>query len=129
VGFCFGGRHVYFAFSPENLRLGKAIEAFTRPDRAVIGVRDARAREIATELFRPITDRLEWMGVESAEMTKHAVNAFLAASVTFINELAALCEQVGADAKDVERGLKTERRIGPAAYLSQGAAFTGGTLA
>ena len=53
------------------------------------------------------------MSVESAEMTKHAINAFLATSVTFINELAALCEQSGADAKEVERGLKTERRIGP----------------
>jgi UDPglucose 6-dehydrogenase len=123
------GRTVSFAVSPENLRLGKAIEVFTQPDRVVIGVRDARAKGIAAELFRPITDRIEWMGVESAEMTKHAVNAFLAASVTFINELASLCEQVGADAKEVERGLKTEQRIGPKAYLSPGAAFAGGTLA
>jgi UDPglucose 6-dehydrogenase len=69
------------------------------------------------------------MGVESAEMTKHAINAFLATSVTFINEIAALCEQSGADAKDVERGLKTEQRIGPGAYLGPGAAFAGGTLA
>jgi UDPglucose 6-dehydrogenase len=69
------------------------------------------------------------MSVESAEMTKHAINAFLATSVTFINELAGICEQVGADAKEVERGLKTESRIGPKAYLSPGAAFAGGTLA
>jgi UDPglucose 6-dehydrogenase len=69
------------------------------------------------------------MSVESAEMTKHAVNAFLATSVTFINELAALCERVGADAKEVERGLKTETRIGPHAYLGPGGAFAGGTLA
>ena len=69
------------------------------------------------------------MSVESAEMTKHAINAFLATSVTFINELAALCEASGADAKDVERGLKSEQRIGPSAYLSPGAAFAGGTLA
>ena len=60
------------------------------------------------------------MSVESAEMTKHALNAFLATSVSFINELAALCEQVGADAKEVERGLKSEARIGPRAYLSPG---------
>src|SRR5262249_54692171 len=71
----------------------------------------------------------EWMSVESAEMTKHALNAFLATSVTFINELARLCEVVGADAKEVERGLKSEGRIGPRAYLSPGAAFAGGTLA
>ncbi len=62
-------------------------------------------------------------------MTKHAINAFLATSVTFINELAAFCEQSGADAKEVERGLKTETRIGPRAYLSPGGAFAGGTLA
>jgi UDPglucose 6-dehydrogenase len=70
-----------------------------------------------------------WMSVESAEMTKHALNAFLATSVTFINEIAALCERVGADAAEVERGLKSEARIGPKAYLSPGGAFAGGTLA
>jgi len=67
--------------------------------------------------------------VESAEMTKHAINAFLATSVTFANEIAAICELVGADAKEVERGLKTEARIGPKAYLSPGGPFAGGTLA
>jgi UDPglucose 6-dehydrogenase len=122
-------RGVVFAAAPENLRLGRAIETFTQPDRVVVGVDNPRAREIAARLFAPITDRIEWMSVASAEMTKHAVNAFLATSVTFINELAALCEPTGADAKEVERGLKTERRIGPAAYLSPGGAFAGGTLA
>ncbi len=82
-----------------------------------------------TELFSPFCTRLEWMSLESAEMTKHALNAFLATSVTFINEVARLCEEVGADAKEVERGLKSEGRIGPRAYLSPGAAFAGGTLA
>jgi hypothetical protein len=69
------------------------------------------------------------MSVESAEMTKHAVNTFLATSVTFINEIAALCEETGADAGEVARGLKSESRIGPRAYLGPGAAFAGGTLA
>ena len=123
------GRTVSFACSPENLRLGKAIEVFTNPDRVIVGVRDAHARARVQALLQPITDRIEWMSVESAEMTKHAVNAFLATSVTFINELAALCERTGADAKEVERGLRTERRIGPHAYLSPGGAFAGGTLA
>jgi UDPglucose 6-dehydrogenase len=123
------GRTVSFACSPENLRLGKAIEVFTRPDRVIAGVRDDRARQRITEALAPITDRIEWMSVESAEMTKHAVNAFLATSVTFINELANLCERAGADAREVERGLKTERRIGPQAYVSPGGAFAGGTLA
>src|SRR4051794_3059192 len=123
------GRRVGFAYSPENLRLGKAIEVFTHPDRVVVGVRSAEDRDSIAALLKPFTDRIEWMSVESAEMTKHALNAFLATSVTFINEIATLCEQVGADASEVERGLKTEARIGPKAYLSPGGAFAGGTLA
>ncbi len=123
------GRTVAFACSPENLRLGKAIDVFMHPDRVVLGVREAWARERLQALLAPITDRLEWMSIESAEMTKHAINAFLATSVTFINEIATLCEQAGADARDVERGLKTEKRIGPGAYLGPGGAFAGGTLA
>ena len=124
-----GGRTVGFACSPENLRLGRAIDVFTHPDRVVAGVRSAADRPKMAELFRPFTDHIEWMSVESAEMTKHALNAFLATSVTFINEIAAICEQVGADGAEVERGLKSEARIGPKAYLSPGGAFAGGTLA
>lgn len=123
------GAAISFACSPENLRLGKAIAVFTSPDRVVVGVRTPRAREVLAALWAPITDRIEWMSVESAEMTKHAVNAFLATSVTFINELAAVAERYGADAREVERGLKSERRIGPSAYVSPGGAFAGGTLA
>ena len=98
-----------FACSPENLRLGKAIEVFTqsRPHRGR-DARRARSRPFETRCSRPIHRRIEWMSVESAEMTKHAINAFLATSVTFTNELATLCEAVGADAKEVERGLKSE---------------------
>ena len=118
-----------FAALPENLRLGKAIEVFTKPDRVVAGVRDDRDRERVARLLAPFTDRIEWMSVESAEMTKHALNAFLATSVAFINEIATICEAVGADAKEVERGLKSESRIGPRAYLGPGGAFAGGTLA
>ncbi len=127
------GRNVRFAYSPENLRLGKAMDGFLSPDRIVVGLRDPAEPEGSalrlTELFGALADRIVWMGVESAEMTKHAVNAFLATSVTFINEVARLCEAVGADAGEVERGLKTEARIGPKAYLGPGAAFAGGTLA
>jgi UDPglucose 6-dehydrogenase len=123
------GRLVRFGYSPENLRLGKAIAAFTHPDRVVVGVRSSADRETVTTMLRPFTERIEWMSVESAEMTKHALNAFLATSVTFINEIASVCEQVGADASEVERGLKSESRVGPKAYLSPGSAFAGGTLA
>jgi UDPglucose 6-dehydrogenase len=118
-----------FACSPENLRLGKALDVFLHPDRIVVGVRADRDRERIRHLLEPITDRVVWMSVESAEMTKHAINAFLATSVVFANEIASVCELVGADAKEVERGLKTETRIGPKAYLAPGGAFAGGTLA
>lgn len=125
----FPKKSVAFACSPENLRLGKAIEVFTQPDRVVMGVDSEAAKGKVTQLLEPITSKIEWMTIESAEMTKHALNAFLATSVTFINELATLCEKVGADASQVERGLKTEVRIGPKAYLKPGSAFAGGTLA
>lgn len=118
-----------FAVSPENLRLGKALEIFSRPDRVIVGCRDERAKAQLTQLFAPFTSDIVWMRPESAEMTKHALNSFLALSITFMNELARLCERMGADAKEVERGLKSESRIGPKAYLSPGAAFAGGTLA
>jgi UDPglucose 6-dehydrogenase len=118
-----------FACSPENLRLGKALDVFLKPDRIVVGVREDWACAKLKKLLVPITDRIEWMSVESAEMTKHAINAFLATSVTFANEIASICEMVGADAKEVERGLKTELRIGSKAYVSPGGPFAGGTLA
>jgi len=125
----FPDRAVTFAYSPENLRLGKAIDVFLYPDRIVVGTRQEAGRDRIGTLLQPITNHIEWMSVESAEMTKHAINAFLALSVTFANEIATLCEAVGADAKEVERGLKSESRIGPKAYLGPGAAFAGGTLA
>ena len=122
-------KNIRFAYSPENLRLGKSLDVFLHPDRVIIGVRRQEDREILNRLLGPITDNILWMGVESAEMTKHAINAFLGMSITFINEIASICENIGADAHEVEAGLKSETRIGPAAYLSPGAAFAGGTLA
>lgn len=120
---------VTFACSPENLRLGKAIDSFMKPTRVVAGVRSETDREKLTRALEPISTNIEWMSVESAEMTKHALNAFLATSVAFINEIAVVCEATGADAKEVERALKSDPRIGPRAYLSPGGAFAGGTLA
>jgi UDPglucose 6-dehydrogenase len=122
-------RGLHFAVSPENLRLGKALACFRQPERIIVGCRDEHTRAVLRQLLHPLCANLVWMSVESAEMTKHAINAFLATSVTFINELSRICEAVGADAKEVERGLKSEGRIGPKAYLSPGAAFAGGTLA
>lgn len=123
------GEKCYFACSPENLRLGTALDVFLNPDRLIVGVKDQNTKKFFLPLFSSITPKLEWMKTESAEVTKHAINSFLATSICFANEIASICEHVGADAKEVERGLKTERRIGPKAYLSPGKAFSGGTLA
>jgi UDPglucose 6-dehydrogenase len=120
---------VSFAYSPENLRLGEALQVFLRPDRIVVGVRAERDRALVAKLFAPISENIVWMSPESAEMTKHAINGFLATSVTFMNEIAAICERVGADAREVERGLRTESRIGSRAYVTPGTGFAGGTLA
>ncbi|MBF0277217.1 MAG: UDP-glucose/GDP-mannose dehydrogenase family protein [SAR324 cluster bacterium] len=118
-----------FACSPENLRLGKALEIFKNPDRIVIGIRDEKSRPLLQSVLEKFSNQLIWMSIESAEMTKHAINSFLALSVAFANELAGLCEATGANAHEVVRGLKSESRIGPRAYLAPGGAFAGGTLA
>jgi UDPglucose 6-dehydrogenase len=118
-----------FACSPENLRLGKAIATFEKPDRIIVGLRNNARRSLSQELFKPFTSQVLFMRTESAEMVKHALNSFLALSITFINEIARLCEQVGADAQEVSAGLKSDARIGPRAYLAPGGPFAGGTLA
>ena len=125
----FPQKKISFAYSPENLRLGKAIDIFTNPDRIVVGVQNSHDKQRLEALLSHFSSHIVWMSLESAEMTKHALNAFLATSVVFANELATLCEKVGADAREVEQGLKSEMRIGPYAYLKAGNAFAGGTLA
>jgi UDPglucose 6-dehydrogenase len=118
-----------FAVSPENLRLGKSLSIFTNADRIILGVRrESDARELEP-LLANFTQNLIVVRTESAEMIKHAINSFLASSIVFMNEISRICEHVGADAKEVERGLKSEPRIGPGAYLSPGGPFAGGTLA
>jgi UDPglucose 6-dehydrogenase len=118
-----------FACSPENLRLGKAIDAFEKAERAVVGIRNEAKKALLEQLFKPFAAQTLFMRTESAEMVKHALNSFLALSITFINEVARLCEHTGADAKEVAAGLKSEPRIGSKAYLGPGGPFAGGTLA
>jgi len=124
-----GSADLSFASAPENLRLGRALASFREPERVVVGTRGAADRDRMAALIAPFCANIEWMSVESAEMTKHALNSFLATSVAFINEVSVICEEVGADAAEVARGLKSERRVGPHSYLSPGDAFAGGTLA
>ncbi|QDL94787.1 UDP-glucose/GDP-mannose dehydrogenase family protein (plasmid) [Paroceanicella profunda] len=103
------------ASNPEFLREGAAIDDFMRPDRVVVGVESARAREVMGALYRPLYLReapMVYTGLESAEMIKYAANAFLATKITFINEIAALCEKVGADVKAVSKGMGLDGRIG-----------------
>ena len=118
-----------FAYSPENLRLGRALENFLKPDRIVLGTRTQADAEELGEFLAHFCSNIIVVRTESAEVIKHAINSFLAASITFMNEISRICEIVGADAKEVERGLKSESRIGPSAYLSPGGPFAGGTLA
>jgi UDPglucose 6-dehydrogenase len=118
-----------FAVVPENLRLGSAIDYLRSPDRFVVGADDETTLARLGALLRPLGAPVEPMSIASAEMTKHALNAFLATSVAFSNEIASIAERLGADARDVERGLKTDARIGAKAYVRAGEAFAGGTLA
>ena len=103
------------ASNPEFLREGSAIGDFMRPDRVVIGTQSERAREVLRRLYRPlylIEAPILFTALETAELTKYAANSFLAMKVTFINEMADLCEKVGADVHDVARGIGLDGRIG-----------------
>jgi UDPglucose 6-dehydrogenase len=125
----FSKKKIKFAYSPENLILGNSLKSFLEPDRIILGIRINSSRAILKKLLLTISKKIIYMSIESAEMVKHSINSFLATSIVFANEMATLCEVVGADAKQVENGLKSETRIGPKAYLSPGAAYAGGTLA
>ncbi|MEK7281807.1 MAG: UDP-glucose/GDP-mannose dehydrogenase family protein [Chloroflexota bacterium] len=117
------------AYCPENLRLGQAIDRFKNPDRLVIGADDARTLGKVEALFSVIPAPKVRIDLRSAEMVKHALNAFLATSISFGNEIANLCDEVGADALKVMAALQLDERIGGKLPLSPGLGFAGGTLA
>ncbi len=101
--------------NPEFLKEGKAVEDFMRPDRVVIGTNSDRARNVLSELYEPFSrtrDKLMFMGARDAEMTKYAANAMLATKISFINEIANLCERLGADVENVRKGIGSDPRIG-----------------
>jgi len=115
------------ASNPEFLREGSAIEDFMRPDRVVIGADGDRAREVMRQLYRPLylsETPMLFTDIETAELIKYAANAFLATKITFINEIADLCERVGADVQDVARGIGLDGRIGRK-FLHAGPGFGG----
>ena len=109
------GVDIQVVSNPEFLREGAAIEDFKRPDRIVVGSDDPRAREVMQEIYRPLylnNQPLLFMARRTAELTKYAANAFLATKITFINEIADLCEATGANVQDVARGIGLDNRIG-----------------
>jgi UDPglucose 6-dehydrogenase len=118
---------VSVASNPEFLREGAAIEDFKRPDRIVIGITDTRARDVMAELYAPLfINQAPLMFTErrSAELIKYAANAFLATKITFINEIADLCEEVGVNVQDVARGIGLDNRIGTK-FLHAGPGYGG----
>ena len=115
------------ASNPEFLREGAAIDDFMRPDRVVVGAETDRAAEVMADIYRPLYLRdfpILTTDLESAEMIKYAANAFLATKITFVNEIAQLCERVGADVKQVSRGMGLDARIG-SKFLHAGPGFGG----
>ncbi len=115
------------ASNPEFLREGAAVDDFMRPDRVVVGVESARAKAVMADIYKPLFLRdfpIVYTDLESAEMIKYASNAFLATRISFINEIAALCERTGADVKAVARGMGLDGRIGNK-YLHAGPGYGG----
>ena len=113
--------------NPEFLREGAAIQDFKHPDRIVVGTDDPRARAVVAELYRPLylnASPIFYVNRRTAELIKYAANAFLATKITFINEVADLCEQVGADVNEVARGMGLDNRIG-GKFLHAGPGFGG----
>ena len=119
---------VELAHVPEFLRLGDAVELFRSPDRVVVGASSGAAAARATAIFEPLGRPILTMSLREAEMVKHATNAFVASSVSFIGEIAQLCDELGADALPVGRALRLDRRIGEKAYVLPGLGFNGGTV-
>jgi UDPglucose 6-dehydrogenase len=116
--------------NPEFLREGAAIQDFKHPDRIVIGTDDPRARQVMAELYRPLylnQAPILYTGRRTAELIKYAANAFLATKITFINEIADLCERLGADVQEVARGIGLDNRIG-SKFLHAGPGFGGSCL-
>ncbi len=116
------------ASNPEFLREGSAIGDFMKPDRIVLGVESERARKTLTSLYKPFRAPLVVTDIASAELIKHASNAFLATKISYVNAVASLCERVGADVEQVAYGMGLDRRIG-GAFLRAGAGYGGFCLA
>lgn len=117
------------AYVPENLQLGKAVKSFCEPKRIVVGAEKEAVVKRVEFIFSPLRVSVLAMSIASAELSKHALNSFLAASLSFIYDIADVAKAYGADVVDVARALRSDDRIGAAAYLDASIGFSGGTLA
>ncbi|KKT57879.1 MAG: UDP-glucose 6-dehydrogenase [Candidatus Giovannonibacteria bacterium GW2011_GWC2_44_9] len=122
------GLNFGYAYQPENLQLGKALENFLKPARIIVGTDAQNMKLIVENIFSPLGAPIETISIPSAEMAKHALNAFLATSLSFIYDIADVCEKYGANVLEVTKALKSDSRIGGAAYLDASIGFSGGTL-
>ncbi len=121
-------KSVSMIYFPENLRLGKAFDSFLHPDRVVVGSNDPKILDRFEKDFSSFACPFIKIGLESSEMTKHALNSYLATMISFSSELSDLCEMYGADMSEVVTALKTEQRVSKTAPISPGLGFAGGTL-
>lgn len=117
------------ACNPEFLRLGSAVDLFRRADRIVIGARKREVADKVAAVYAPFRRPILLMSLREAEMVKHATNAYVANSVSFMGEISQLCDELGVDSFQVSKALRLDRRVGPHAYVRPGLGFNGGTVA
>ena len=123
------GPHCDVVCNPEFLRLGGAMDLQRNPDRIVLGAEDPKALKKVAKVYEPFDAPIASMGLREAEIVKHATNAYVANQVSFIGEIAQICDEYGADCMPVSKAMKLDRRIGKYAYILPGLGFNGGTVA
>ena len=123
-------KNLLFIYIPENLRLGNSIKLFLKPERIVFGIRDEeKYKKKIGGIFNKISCEKIFVSPETAEMTKHTINSFLACSISFINEIGQIAKKFGINFDDLEKCIKSDKRLGKFSYLRPGVPFSGGTLA
>ena len=118
-----------FVYIPENLRLGKSLEIFLNSSDIIIGLRNQSDKKLVCKAIEGINSKKHFVSIETAEMTKHVINSYLACSIAFINEISKIASSHNVSFSDLEKTIKTDKRISPNAYLRPGNSFSGGTLA
>jgi UDPglucose 6-dehydrogenase len=123
------GKNIEVVYNPENLRLGSAVSNFSSPEFIVIGSQNKNAAQEVESLYSKINCKKIHVGLETAEMLKHALNSFIATTISFANEISDVCEKVGVDATKISEIMKLDNRVGANARINPGFGFSGGTLA